>query len=99
MEFIDKMDMLKSIYEVDRKLKKWWHRLSWYFVDVSLVNAIIIFKRRSVAKLLTLNMFRLTVINGLIGADPDVPKRRRKKTNGTEVGKSLQVYVAVRSPI
>lgn len=84
MGFVDKMDMLKSIYEVDRKSKKWWHRIFWYFLDVSLVNAFIIFKSRAAGKSLTLKMFRLAVANGLIGAEPAVPRKGRKRLS-TEI--------------
>ena len=58
MGFVDKMDMLKSIYEVDRKSKKWWPRIFWYFVDISVVNAYIIFKNRSQGKSISLKLFR-----------------------------------------
>ncbi|XP_051170470.1 piggyBac transposable element-derived protein 4-like [Leptopilina boulardi] len=27
MGYVDKSDMLKSLYEIDRKSKKWWHRI------------------------------------------------------------------------
>lgn len=47
MGFEDKMDMLKSLYEVDRQSKKWWNRILWYFVDLALVNSYIIFKKTS----------------------------------------------------
>jgi len=31
MGFVDKADMLKALYEVNRKSRKWWHRIFWYF--------------------------------------------------------------------
>lgn len=81
MGFVDKMDMLKSIYEVDRKSKKWWHRIFWYFLDVSLINSYILFKQRSDGNTLSLKTFRLSVALGLIGAKPDLPKKGRKQGN------------------
>lgn len=74
--FADKMNMLKSIYEVAKKSKKWQHGIFRYFMDVSLV---IIFRSISNVKSLTPKMFRLAVINGLIGTDTDVSKRGDKK--------------------
>lgn len=68
MGFVDKMDMLKSLYEVDRKSKKWWHRIMFHFIDLALVNAFILFKERSDGKSETLKLFRLSVIMGLTGA-------------------------------
>lgn len=78
MGYVDKMDMLKSIYETDRKSKKWWHRIFFYFVDVALLNSFIIFKLRSTGKSLSLKNFRLSVAVGLIGAVRNVPQRGRK---------------------
>ena len=79
MGFVDKMDMLKSIYEVDRKSKtKSWPRIFWYFVDISVVNAYIILKNLSQEKSISLKLFRLSVVSGLIGAEPDIPKKGRK---------------------
>ncbi|XP_071057540.1 piggyBac transposable element-derived protein 5-like [Onthophagus taurus] len=34
-----RFDMLKSLYEIDRKSKKWWHRIFWYLLDAAVVNA------------------------------------------------------------
>lgn len=39
MGYVDKMDMLKNIYEINQKFKKWWRRIFWYFVDVTIVNS------------------------------------------------------------
>ncbi|XP_018377831.1 PREDICTED: uncharacterized protein LOC108770657 [Trachymyrmex cornetzi] len=41
MGCVDKADMLKSYYEINRKSKKWWQRIFWHFVDVTLVNSFI----------------------------------------------------------
>jgi hypothetical protein len=68
MGFVDKMDMLKSLYEIDRKSKKWWHRILFHFIDMALVNSFIIYKDRSSEKIESLKHFRLSVMMGLIGA-------------------------------
>ncbi|CAH1995165.1 unnamed protein product [Acanthoscelides obtectus] len=81
MGYVDKLDMLKSIYELDRKSKKWWLRIFWYLLDISLVNAYIIFKNRNTTtksgKCMTLKDFKLAVCLGLIGADENIPKKGR----------------------
>lgn len=84
MGYVDKMDMLKACYEVDRKSKKWWHRIFFYFVDVSLVNAFILYTKRtdSPAKL-SLKLFRLSVALGLVGAEPNSCKRGRPSSVST----------------
>lgn len=44
MNSVDKFDQMKGVYEIDRKSKKWWHRIFWYFIDASIVNAFILYK-------------------------------------------------------
>lgn len=68
MGCVDKADMLQSYYAVDRKSKKWWHRLFFHFLDTTLVNAHILYKKKTGAKV-TLKEFRCDVIMGLIGAN------------------------------
>ena len=44
MNSVDKFDQYKSVYEINRKSKKWWHRVFFYFIDASITNAFIIYK-------------------------------------------------------
>lgn len=41
MGYVDKADMLKSCYQINRKSRKWWHRISFHFVDVVVCNSCI----------------------------------------------------------
>jgi hypothetical protein len=84
MAFVDKMDMLKSLYEIDPKSKKWWHRILFHFIDVALVNSFIIYKDRSSEKIESLEHFRLSVMIGLIGAAPN-KTRKGRPSNDTPV--------------
>lgn len=69
MGFVDKEDMLKKIYEINRKSQKWWPRIFWHFIDVAVVNSYIIFQSRCYGKKrLSLKEFLLSVIAGLVGA-------------------------------
>jgi hypothetical protein len=58
MGFVDKADMLKALYEVNRKSRKWWHRIFWYFLDVTVVNAFIIYREQTNDMKKTLMKFR-----------------------------------------
>nr|CAI5825983.1 unnamed protein product [Callosobruchus analis] len=80
MGYVDRNDMYKSCYEINRKSKQWGHIIFWSFVDLTVVNAYIIFKEKSstLGKTLSLKQFRIAVVNGLIGADPETPQRGRK---------------------
>ncbi|KAJ8971292.1 hypothetical protein NQ314_000769 [Rhamnusium bicolor] len=41
---VNRADMLKSYYAIDRKSRKWWHQLFWHFIHTALVNSFIISK-------------------------------------------------------
>ena len=78
MGYVDKADMMKSFYEIDRRSKKWWHRIMWHLLDVAVVNSFLIFNERNEGKSLTLKEFRLAVIAGLIGASKSSPGNGKK---------------------
>lgn len=77
MGFVDKADMLKTTYEIDRKSRKWWPRILWHFVDVAIVNSFIIYKERCTESTLILKDFRLAIVTGLVGATSETPHRGR----------------------
>ncbi|KAI4886180.1 hypothetical protein NFI96_029510 [Prochilodus magdalenae] len=68
MGCVDKADMLKSLYAVDRKSRKWWHRLFCHFVDVTIVNAHILYSKQFPNDKMTLKDFRCSVVTGLVNA-------------------------------
>lgn len=90
MGHVDKADMLKSTYAIDRKSKKWWPRIFWHFVDVTIVNAFIIYKQLYSERSLELKEFRLAVANGLIGA-----VRYKKKGRKTVVNKKIKPNIPI----
>ena len=77
MGYVDKADMLKSLYEIDRKCRKWWHRIFWHFCDVTVTNAYILYSIRSEGAKLSLKNFRLAVVDGLVGATLPSPRGRK----------------------
>lgn len=77
MGCVDKADMYKTLYQINRKSKKSWHRILWHFVDVALVNSFIIYKLRNPNTKIKLKDFRLAVANELV--DYSSPKNRGKK--------------------
>lgn len=66
MGFVDKADMLRALYQCDRKSRKWWHRIFFYFLDVTLVNAYVISCNLNEDKN-TLKKFKISVVHGLAG--------------------------------
>lgn len=65
---VDKADMLKSIYEINRKSRRWWLRIFFHFLDVCVVNASIIQKCLKPSEKMTLKDFKKGVIAGLIAS-------------------------------
>lgn len=81
MGYVDQSDMFVSLYKLNRKSRKWWHRLFWHFLDLTIVNAFIIFRDRTPdTRSMTLKDYRLAVAIGLIGADPSMPKKGKRST-------------------
>ena len=80
MGFVDKADMLRALYQCDRKSKKWWHRIFFYFLDVTLVNAYVIFCNLNEDKI-TLKMFKTRVVHGLAGTS-GLKSKDRKRISG-----------------
>eukprot|EP00102_Acyrthosiphon_pisum_P020738 XP_016657948.1 PREDICTED: piggyBac transposable element-derived protein 4-like [Acyrthosiphon pisum] len=78
MGYVDYADMLKSYYEIDRKSHKWWHRIFFHFLDVSVVNAFILFRESSQGSTLNIKQFRLAVVAGLVGL-PSTSSKGRKQ--------------------
>lgn len=83
MGYVDKSDMLKSCYELDRKSRKWWHRIFWHFLDLSVVNAFILFKAQITGAGMSLKEFKVAVVSGLVGAFPKISQARLKPTESS----------------
>lgn len=43
---VDRLDQLRERYEVGRRSVKWWHRLMYFLIDVSVVNSFILWKTK-----------------------------------------------------
>ena len=39
---VDKHDMLRQLYEINRKSMKWWHRLVFGSLDMAVVNTYVV---------------------------------------------------------
>lgn len=90
---VDKADMLCSLYGMDRKSRKWWHRLFFGIIDRMLVNAYVVHNKLE-DKSIPLLLFRRSVAQHLLTAatppqigrplatsrcntPPNPPKRRK----------------------
>ncbi len=63
----------KESYALDRKSRRWWLRIFFNFMNISLFNAFVIFKTRTGSNLTYLE-FLLSIITALI--EEGTPKKR-----------------------
>lgn len=95
MNCVDRFDQLKSTYEIDRKSKKWWMRIFWYFMDCAVVNSYVLYKLKKLPPI-TLKEFRRKVIDGLL-AEKLVEIKSKREIHGEPIQKkSRKVPLEVR---
>lgn len=82
MNFVDKFDQLKGQYEVDRKSRKWWHRIFFHLLDCSVVNAFIIFREHAGSEKMTLKDFRRSLVRQMTAEALLDPTDKRKSSVG-----------------
>lgn len=61
---VDHADQLRTTYGVNRKSKKWWHRIFWGLLDIMFVNSYVVYKQ--IHGSITLLDFRRSVTQGLL---------------------------------
>ena len=75
MGFVDQFDGLMSLYEVDHKSKKWWHRIFFHFLDAAVINNYILHKLLTGGEINTAKKFRLNLIYSLCAMSVPALKR------------------------
>ena len=55
---VDKHDMLRQLYEINRKSMKWWHRLLFSSLDMAVVNTYAVYNASKEKQLLFLEFRR-----------------------------------------
>lgn len=81
MGFVDNADRLLSTYKIDRKSRKWWHRLFWHFIDVTVTNSFIIFTKVNANNSMTLKRFRLRLVDQLVAHKIPTTKGRKRQSS------------------
>jgi hypothetical protein len=79
MGYVDKADMLMTLYKIDRKSKRWYMRIFFHFLDLAVYNAFMLFTSsvHNRGKKISLKHFRLAMATALIGNSK--PSLRRVK--------------------
>ena len=66
---VDKSDQLVTYYGYNNFSRKWWKRVYFHLLDVTLVNAYVLYYKTCEGKVLSHMDFRIEVAKGLIGAE------------------------------
>ena len=95
MGLVDHFDHLKSLYEIDWKSQKWLYRIFFHFLDVSVVNAFILYTLLPDFEIDPKNLktFRREIVMGLIAMGND-GKNIKKKSTPTQYKKKLKYQVS-----
>ncbi|CAG5006623.1 unnamed protein product [Parnassius apollo] len=83
---VDTADRLRTLYCIDRKSPKWWHRLFWGLLDIAFVNSYDI--QGLIMEQTTVKDFRRSVTQGLMTMKDVSQKRKTSTTNTSEGGPS-----------
>lgn len=96
MGFVDHFDHLISLYAIDRKSRKWWHRIFFHFLDASVVNSFILYKmvNNGNIEIKTMKDFRREIVRSLVemGAKPGL-ERKRPSTSGIKAIKKHKPFI------
>jgi hypothetical protein len=87
MGCVNKADMVKTLYATDRKSKRSWLRLFWYFVDISVVNAYILNLRGTAHRSLKVKDFRRNVVTWLVG------KKKQCESEATKCSRNKDIQI------
>ena len=89
---VDKADMLRSLYDRDRKSKKWWHRLLFAFMEITLVNSYVIYSE--VCGKTPFLQYKRMVAQGLLTKAKTCSKKRgRPKTENSPSATSSHLSI------
>lgn len=65
---VDLMDQITSYYEISRRSFKWWRKVAFYLIDLSIVNAYCLYRKFSPdTPILSHSDFRKAVVSSLVG--------------------------------
>lgn len=78
MNSVDKFDQQLASYKLDRRSKKWWHRILFYFLDAAVVNSYLLYKE-ALQKNIKLKEFKIQCVEGLLAAR--LVERKRASTS------------------
>ena len=94
---VDLADARRKIYSCSRRSKKWWHRLFYYLLDVSVVNSFIVLNESPHCARRTQKAFILELAEQLMG-HYNSRKRPSQSIGEAFPAQSLHVHYPKKSP-
>ena len=98
---VDKADMLCAVHGLDRKSKKWWHRIFFGIIDRTLINAYVAYCKIESSKITTLEFRRLVAQTLITLAQPPKvgrpalsvtpPVSKKRRSSEFSVPKSIRL--------
>lgn len=86
---VDHADQLRSAYGLDRKSKKWWHRIFWGVLEIAFVNSYIVYCE--VEEKITLLQYRRAVSCGLMNFKEEPHNKSLKRKSPSTPSPSVSV--------
>lgn len=97
---VDKHDQIRQVYDRDRKSVKWWHRLFFWFVDMTIVNYFVIFKETNSTDISFFDFKRDVARGLLILGRNDIARAPKRHHTEYSVPRSVRlVNVGVHMPV
>ena len=79
---VDRADQRKESYSLDRKSKRFWHRIFFNFLNIALSNSFVLFKNRNNS-----NMTYLSFLSSITTALIDTEKVNRRTSSSIYINK------------
>ena len=100
---VDLLDGLLSNYRTPVRSKKWYHRLIWHFLDVSVVQAWLLHRKDSDAvdneKVTSLKEFKLSIAESLLKQGKREASKRGRPSISVEAAYSAKKKKGPTAPI
>ena len=82
MAGIDRSDQLTSYYSCPRKSIRWYKKVMFHLVDITVVNSFLLYREITKSKI-SLLQFREAIIKDLFGISPDIKDGRKLVKHGS----------------
>lgn len=82
MSGVDRCDQFTSYYSCPRKSVRWYKKVIFHLLDISVINSYLLYKEITKSKISILN-FRELLIRGLLGISDDLKDGRKLVKRGS----------------